>query len=264
VSGPDSATMTAIFPYEEENRLKEAFFERAPTGYFVEVGANDPQQWSQTFHLEKMGWRGIVIEPQPHLAELLRQQRSAKVYAVACSAPENSGKRMVLHLAGGLSSFDPRLRVAGVQPEGSLEVPLMTIDEILVDAEAPSPIDFLAIDVEGHEIEALSGFDFARWRPRLILLEDHVLDRRRHRFMAAHGYKWVRRTDINSWYVPADTPWRLGPRGRWQFARKYYLGTPFRRLREALRRLRARFGTPPHFPPPLAGEGRRGQGDADA
>jgi hypothetical protein len=33
---------------------------------------------------------------------------------------------------------------------------------------------------------------------------------------------------------------RVGLIGRWQFFRKYYLGTPFRRLRETLRRLRAR------------------------
>lgn len=232
--------MNAIFPYAAENPLKEEFFGHSTSGFFVEVGANDPEQWSQSFHLEKLGWRGIVVEPQPHLAELLRQRRKAKVYCVACSAPENSGQRMTLHLAGRHSSFDPRLKVVGVRPEGSLEAPLTTLDEILIETGAPSPVDFLAVDVEGHEMEVLRGFDFARWRPRLILLEDLVLDTRLHRFMQAQGYKWIRRTDINSWYVPSASPLRVGLVGRWQFFRKYYLGTPFRRLREVLRRVRAR------------------------
>jgi FkbM family methyltransferase len=232
--------VTAIFPYEAENPLKEEFFAHARSGFFVEVGANDPEQWSQSFHLEQLGWHGIVVEPQPQLAELLRQRRKAKVYAVACSTPENSGRRMTLHLAGGHSSFDPMLKVAAARSEGSIEVPLKTLDEILIESDAPSPIDLLAIDVEGHEVEVLRGFDFARWRPRLILLEDHVLDMRLHRFMRSQGYKWIRRTDINSWYVPSNSPLRVGMLGRWQFIRKYYLGTPFRRLREALRRLRAR------------------------
>jgi FkbM family methyltransferase len=232
--------MNAIFPYEAENRLKEEFFGHLANGFFVEVGANDPEQWSQSFHLEKLGWSGIVVEPQQHLADMLRRHRKAKVYCVACSAPENAGKSMTLYLAGGHSSFDPMLKVAEVRPEGSVEVPLKTLDEILIETDAPSPIDFLAIDVEGHEIEVLRGFDFARWRPRLILVEDHVLEMRLHRFMQAQGYKWVRRTDINSWYVPSESLLRVGLIGTWQFFRKYYLGTPFRRLREVLRRLRAR------------------------
>jgi len=109
----------------------------------------------------------------------------------------------------------------------------------LAEANAPSPIDFLAVDVEGHELEVLRGFDFMRWRPRLVLMEDLVLDTRLHRFMQSRHYRWIRRTDINSWYVPADSPVRVGLFGRWQFFRKYYLGTPFRRGREALRRWRA-------------------------
>src|SRR5262245_37596767 len=232
--------MNAIFPYARENPLKEEFFGHARTGFFVEVGANDPEKWSQTFHLERLGWNGIVVEPQPDLAAALRARRKATVCAVACSARENAGRSMTLHLAGIHSSFDPQLKVAAVRPAGTVEVPLTTLDSILAENRAPAPLDFLAVDVEGHEIEVLQGFDFVRWRPRLILIEDLVLDLTLHRFMEAHGYRWVRRTDINSWYVPADSALRVSALGRWQFFRKYYLGTPIRRAREALRRLRAR------------------------
>ena len=58
--------------------------------------------------------------------------------------------------------------------------------------------------------------------------------------LTARGYKWVRRIDINSWYVPPDNPMSVSPIGRLQFLRKYYLGTPFRHLREAVRRVRHR------------------------
>src|SRR5262245_6185409 len=185
--------MRVILPYEPENRLKEDFFGHSRSGYFVEIGANDPQRWSQTFHLEKLGWTGVLVEPQPDLADLLRQQRKAKVYAVACSAPEEAGKVMTLYLAGIFTSLDSN---RAVRWKGTIDVPVRTVDEILTESRAPSPIDFLAIDVEGHEIEVLRGFDFARWQPRLILIEDIVLNMRLHRFMQAHGYKWIRRTDI--------------------------------------------------------------------
>ena len=32
-------------------------------GYYVEVGANDPRERSQTWHLEQQGWTGVLIEP---------------------------------------------------------------------------------------------------------------------------------------------------------------------------------------------------------
>lgn len=230
--------MRAIYPPDAENPLKEAFFAGARTGYFVEVGANDPQALSQTWHLEQRGWTGLLVEPQPDLAAALRRRRSAKVCAVACSSPRNAGRTMALHLAGIHSSFDPDLNISTVRADGAIEVPVRTLDEVLVEAGAPSPIDFLSIDVEGHEIEALEGFDFARWRPRLVLIEDLAMNLRLHRSLVSRGYKWMRRTGLNSWYVPAGTPTKVGVFGHWQFFRKHYLGVPFRHLREASRRIR--------------------------
>ena len=223
----------------DEARLVRAFFE-SQRGYFVDVGANDPTDWSQTFHLEQLGWDGVLIEPQPDLAEALRRGRKACVYAVACSSPENSGRSMPLKLAGAYSTLNTALRVADGNVVGSIEVPIKTLDEVLDDARAPSPIDFLSIDVEGHEREVLLGFNFARWRPRLVLIEDHVLDRRLHRDLVSRGYTWIRRTGLNSWYVPATSAPKISLYGRLQFVRKYYLGVPIRRLREAWRRLRQR------------------------
>lgn len=227
-----------MLPPELENPLKEAFFDGATSGYFVEVGANDPEQLSQTYHLERLGWRGILIEPQPELAARLRARRSAQVFAVACSSPANAGTTMVLHLAGIHSSFDRNLNISSIRPEGTIEVRVRTLDDILTEAEAPAPIDFLSIDIEGHEIEALDGFDFARWYPRLLLIEDLAMNLRLHRYLKSRGYRWVRRTGLNSWYVPEQCPMRVGLLGRLEFFRKHYLGVPFRHLREALRRVR--------------------------
>ena len=228
----------AIFPDTAENELKEEFFGTRP-GYFVDVGANEPKDIiSQSWHLERRGWDGVLIEPQPALAQKLKEQRRAKVFACACSSPANAGKMLRLHVAGIHSSLDPDFFVAGMRKETMIEVPARTLNDILDEADAPTPIDFLSIDVENHEIEVLSGLTLERWRPRLILIEDLALNLRIHRTLTARGYKWVRRTGLNSWYVPADSAMRVGPFGRRQFVRKYYLGVPFRHLREAKRKQR--------------------------
>lgn len=230
--------MRAIFPPEVENDLKEEFFGRSAHGFFVEVGANDPALLSQTFHLEQLGWNGVLIEPQPDLAQRLREQRKARVFAVACSSPKNAGTTMALHLAGIHSSLDPALQTSTVRAEGAVAVPVRTLDDILAEAGAPPPIDFMSIDIEGHEIDALDGFDFAYWRPRLLLIEDLCMNMRLNRYLTGRGYRWVRRTGINDWYVPRDSDMRVDLEGRLQFIRKHYLGVPFRHVREATRRVR--------------------------
>ena len=229
--------MRAIFPADAEERLKEDFFSGTPQGYFVDVGANAPKDGSQTWGMESRGWNGVLVEPQPDLAEALRRERRAKVYAVACSTPQNAGTTLTLYLAGIQSSLKPDFYAAGMQRAGTVDVPVMTLDQVLADAAAPHRLDFVSIDVEGHDIEVLDGFDLAAWRPRLLLIEDVVQDLRLHRYLTRRGYRWFRRTGINSWYVPADAPERVSLAGQLQFIRKYYLGLPFRVVREKKRRL---------------------------
>ena len=224
-------------PSDHEMRLIATFFGNA-RGYFVEVGANDPQARSQTWHLEQAGWSGVLIEPQPALAGRLRALRTAKVFAVACSSPENAGRTLPLHVAGPLSALDRERMAPGAAPENVIQVPVKTLDSILEDAGTHPGFDFLSIDVEGHEIEVLRGFDIARWRPRLILLEDHVADLSKHRTLTAAGYRIIRRYENNGWYVPRAAAERASLADRWEILRKYYLALPFRWLRNLSRRLR--------------------------
>ena len=82
-----------------EMRLVGAFFGDIK-GYFVEVGANEPRERSQTWFLEQAGWTGVLVEPQPDLAVQLRAKRKARVFEVACSSPENAGRNLSFHVAG--------------------------------------------------------------------------------------------------------------------------------------------------------------------
>ena len=220
-----------------EARLIAAFFGKAQ-GYFVEVGANEPRARSQTFQLEQAGWTGVLVEPQPQLAAKLRAERKARVFAVACSSPENAGRTMKLHVAGPLSSLDRDRMAPGSAPQAVIAVPVRTLDSVLEEAGAPQGFDFLSVDVEGHELEVLRGFDIAHWRPRLILLEDHVADLAKHRYLKAAGYRIVRRYENNGWYVPRGASAQPSLAERREIYRKYYLALPFRMLRNLSRRLR--------------------------
>ncbi len=232
--------MTVVLTHVREASLVRKFFGDR-LGFFVEVGANHPHEESQTWDLDRRGWTGVLIEPQPVLAANLREKRTAQVFAVACSSPDNSGRTLPFYVAGAMLSLDRKRMAPGAVPETVIEVPAKTLDEVLIESKAPVPIDFLSIDVEGHELDVLRGFDFGRWQPRLILLEDHVANLDKHRFLTAAGYRVVKRFGFNGWYVPVDAAVNIDCRDRWEILRKYYLALPFRIFRNASRHLRQPF-----------------------
>ena len=229
----------AVHPsHEEEHALVREFFGGDNSGYFVEVGANHPTHGSQTWHLEQTGWTGVLVEPQPDLAAFLATSRKARVFATACSSPDNAGQSLPLHVDGARSALDRDRMAPGAQAAYVIVVPTRTLDSILEEAAAPIPIDLLSIDVEGHETEVLRGFDFNRWQPLLILIEDHVNSLQTHRYLKKSGYRLIRRLGHNGWYVRADEPYRVASSDRWEILRKYYLALPFRLIRNAVRRVR--------------------------
>ena len=229
----------AVHPtYEQEQALVREFFGGETSGYFVEVGANHPTQGSQTWHLEQAGWTGLLVEPQPDLAAFLVTSRKARVFAVACSSPDNAGKTLPLHIDGPRSALDRDRMAPGAQADYVIVVPTRTLDSILDEAAAPVPLGLLSIDVEGHEVEVLQGFDFGRWQPALILIEDHVNSLATHRYLKRNGYRLIRRLGFNGWYVPDDEDATVAAADRWEIVRKYYLALPFRMLRNFARRVR--------------------------
>jgi FkbM family methyltransferase len=234
----------AIFPHEEETRLVCAYL-AGPPGVFVEVGAFEPVTRSQTYALEQAGWIGLLIEPHPEQAARLRAERRARVIEVACGPPELHDSLQPMRMCGGLSTLrQSKLPQFMLQTE-SRPVRLRTLDAVLQDA-AIQRLDFLSIDVEGYELEVLRGFSIERWRPRLVLIEDFAESTALHRQLTRAGYKRVRRTGDNSWYVPRDTPFPISWFGGWQLLRKYYLAHPIRLVRVRIRDLARRIGLRRH------------------
>ncbi|MDO8534957.1 MAG: FkbM family methyltransferase [Xanthobacteraceae bacterium] len=223
----------AIYGPEREQELVSAFLGERP-GIFVEVGANDPVIESQTLHLERRGWTGLLVEPLAEMAAALRRQRKARVAEVACGAPAHHGTLMSFKVATTGSTLADDFTDADLVASEIRKVPVATLDSLLKQAGF-AKVDFVSIDVEGFEIEVLAGFSLERYRPRLVLMEDRVRELTRHRHMLGRGYKLVRRTGLNSWYVPAETEFPISWFGRWQILRKYRLGVPFRAARDIVR-----------------------------
>jgi FkbM family methyltransferase len=227
---------------QDEEQWLRAFFDNARSGFFAEVGVRQPARGSKTWTFEAAGWTGVLVEPQPEVAAFLVTARSAKVFAVACVAPDRAGEPLALRIAGPLPSIEVGPSSAAGSSNYVIMVPTRTLDDVLREAEAPGPLDLLALDAHGRELDALLGFDFERWRPRLIVIADPVLDLQRHRFLGESGYRLTRRVSGCGWYVPVDS---TAPSGRRTIMREYYLALPFRVIWHALRRFNARIMASP-------------------
>jgi FkbM family methyltransferase len=216
-----------------EKELIWEFFGRKNAGIFVEVGANDPHAGSQTWLLEQNGWRGVLVEPQAALCEKLRSARkNSQVFQVACSSPERQGEA-VFHIGQDdeHSTLETQIATDGARFVATDRVKVTTLDKVLAEAGVQS-IDFLSLDVEGHEIEVMRGFDFAKYRPALILIEDNAKTLTKHRFLVQHGYKLAKRTSLNNWYVPQSEPFHMTFwLERFELFRKMFLGYPFRKIK---------------------------------
>ena len=231
--------MTAQLQQQDEAGQLREFFENSRSCIFVEVGIKNPTDGSKTWPLETDGWTGVLVEPRPDLAAFLVTARSAKVVAAACVAPDVAGQSLPLHVANPLASADLGRRATAAPSDYTIVVPTRTLDDILRETEAPTPLDLLALDAHGRELDALLGFDFARWQPRLIVIADPAANLQRHRFLKESGYRLIRRVAGCGWYVPAGSPAAAQPE-RWRIVRDYYLALPFRMAWHALRRLNAR------------------------
>jgi FkbM family methyltransferase len=181
------------------------YFGRKKDGFFIEVGANDPTQLSQTWFLEQQGWKGLLVEPLPNCCERLRTQRPRSIVCqTAVGSPPQVGQA-TFHVAASdawsrLGPMDD-----SVQETETLQVSVKTLDTVCAEHNVRQ-IDFLSIDVEGMELDVLKGFNLQRYQPSLILLEDHMDTIHLYLYMRHSGYRLSKRTGCNNWWIPRGAP----------------------------------------------------------
>jgi FkbM family methyltransferase len=183
-----------------------------PNGFYIDVGAEDPTRDSVTLAFYERGWHGINVEPvQVHYHKLLDKRPRDLTFQVAIG--DRVGWNTLYEFPDtGLSTLVQKVACrhqSNGLPCVERRVPIVTLNSLwenFVEGE----VHFLKIDVEGYELQVLSGMTLTRFRPWIILIEateprspEGTWQDWENKIFEAQ-YEFVHFDGLNRWYLAAE------------------------------------------------------------
>lgn len=198
------------------------YFGNLTDGTFVEVGAFNCYNWSNTFMLVELGWSGLYIEPHPEYfskcVERYKDHPRIKLLNLAIGSRVEVVK---LFLGGSLTTIKEEAvktynqidwsQSSGLDLNKFIECGVEKLDNILDSFGLAPGFEVLIIDVEGAEQDVMEGFTLEKWKPKLVVVEAHeqlpekslnwkgaMFDRY---FVEENEYRKIHSDNINNIYV---------------------------------------------------------------
>lgn len=201
-----------------KSQLKQDLFVLCETdfkrnGFFVEFGATNGIDLSNTYLLEKeFGWQGILAEPGRNWHEALFKNRSCEIETKCIYS--STGRNILFHevdmpelsTISEYSSQDYHSQFRRNTKE--YRVKTLSLNDLLTIHQAPIEIDYISLDTEGSEYEILKGFDFSKYKIKVLTIEHNYTASREliYELMISNGYHRVFQnySMFDDWYVLKD------------------------------------------------------------
>jgi len=174
-------------------------------GYFVEFGATNGLDLSNTYMLEKnYGWTGILCEPAKEWHQELKLNRSSAIDTRCVYSSTGEKIQFSETSIGELSTISSFLNLdsnrLNRRKYTSYEIETVKLEDLLATHSAPAYIDFLSIDTEGSEYEILKEFNFSRYSFGLICVEHNFTSNREklNELLTTNGYSQVQ-VELSAW-----------------------------------------------------------------
>ena len=148
-------------------------------GFYVDIGAHDPNQISVTKAFYEIGWKGVNIDANPRKMDLLKEFRT-RDFNLNYACGQKPEYEFYVMSSSAMSTAETEQATKLVQ-EGSVEIreivriPGITLHEVL-QQYCNQEVDLLNVDTEGMDLEVLRSAKFesiahAKW-PAWICLEN--------------------------------------------------------------------------------------------
>ena len=170
-------------------------------GFYIECGANDGVNQSNTWYFEKkLGWKGVLIEPVESVFKELKKNRNEKNFFFQKALRPIYFKEKVVELnLNENDSLTTRSKTDNIKRK-KIKVKTSNLNYILNKIEAPKVIDFFSLDVEGDEFLVLKGINFRKYSFKYLLIEcDKFIKLKK--FLNKHNYKFVKKMPTGNDYL---------------------------------------------------------------
>nr|XP_045598651.1 protein Star-like [Procambarus clarkii] len=182
--------------YDQSAFAENTFINGMGGGFFLEMGALDGEDKSNTLYFEKYrGWSGLLIEPDPKLFRTL-SGLNRKAYSINAAVS--------LTNVSALATFRPA-RGEGRIWENSkkgITVQCFPLYTMLL-ALTVRQIDFFSLDIEGHEMKVMKALPWEKVKVRVMCIEvNHVPGGVKAviEFMESRGYTFLGTRKIDAWF----------------------------------------------------------------
>jgi FkbM family methyltransferase len=203
-------TEKVLYSHGNEELIARHFFKDRRDGFYLDVGCWHPVQDSNTFYLEEhLGWTGIGVDALPEMERKWKRNRPRSTFANYI-VTDHAGTREPFYRVKftDISAVQkPKVDPGGNPVESEeIQVPTITLTKLL-DDRGVTKVDYLSMDIEGHEMPALAGFDIERFKPDLVCIEAKIKNREPIlKYFADHGYerieKYLEHDQVNYYFTP--------------------------------------------------------------
>jgi FkbM family methyltransferase len=147
---------------------------------FIEIGSCD---FRTLRYLCNQGWEGVMVDPYQKYLDNIEDHDDLTKVCVAIGPERTTAKFHkvkddVLELSEldyrGMGSIDPKTPLLLDEYKGSIEsldVAVITFDDLVEISGIGTEIDFLKIDTEGMDLHIIQSIDFEKYNIKVILCE---------------------------------------------------------------------------------------------
>ena len=139
-------------------------------GIYIDVGCHHPFLNNHTYLLYKSGWEGINIDVDYNSIDMFNFFRKSDVN-IQTAVTDHKGE-VDLFFYHNRAAKNTISKEFGSDAKEQKKINSDTLNNIIENSKFKnSKIDFVSIDVEGNEMNVLNGFNLKKYKPKLILLE---------------------------------------------------------------------------------------------
>lgn len=196
-----------------EDLILNLFFKKND-GFYVDIGANNPRLFNNTYLFYLKGWRGINIEPSPNNIKLFYRTRKKDINLNIGISSQKDNLNFYIMDESTLSTFSKdtadEYKKMGHHVIETKKVQTKRLDDVLREnLPKDKEIDFFSIDTEGFDKEVLKSNDWSKYRPKFIIIETleykndgsgKKLNEYYDSYFKEIGYKKIADTYINTIY----------------------------------------------------------------